>query len=146
MISNDSQIYLTLVKEGSRILRNSVIESAVVEVVNPQQKYGKWTEMSPIKHVCSTGEELHIKRAARVIKDAEYEDCVVKTTLGSAFVEYALQRPSKPRNMNMGRFLRSEEGKAYQNWNKMSNIEKLEFRVNEYALSQSCTVKNWELL
>ena len=89
MISNDSQIYLTLIKEGSRILRKSVIESAEVEVTNPSNEWGPWTELSPIEYSSTTGERLKIKRAARVIAEAEYGEAIVKTTLGSSFVNYA---------------------------------------------------------
>jgi hypothetical protein len=102
--------------------------------------------MSPIKHVCSTGEELHIKKAARVVKEAVYNEAVVKTTLGSAFVEMALTRPSRPRNMSANRFMRTDEGKAWQNWNKMTNEDRLKFRVDQYAESQGCTVRDWEVL
>lgn len=135
-----------MVNRGESLATASVIESAIVEVKNPKYKHGNWREISPIKHICSTGEELHIKRAARIIKDAVYNEVITNTTLCSAFVEWALTRPSKPRSMNMGRFLRTDEGKLFQNWNRLSNNDKLQSRVEEFASSQNCTVKYWELL
>ena len=132
--------------EGSRILRKSVIETAEVEVTNPSDKWAPWTELSPIEHTSSTGERLKIKRAARVIVEAEYGEAIVKTTLESSFIAYALTRPSKPRNMSFQRFLKTAEGKAFQNWNKMTDSDRLQYAVEEYASSQGCSIKDWEVL
>ena len=91
-------------------------------------------------------EKTVVVQPFKVIKEPIYHEALQITTLGSSFVEMALTRPIKPRSMNMGRFLRTSEGKAFQNWNKMSNVDKLQMRVEEYAENEGCTIRDWELL
>jgi hypothetical protein len=130
MIDKTSKILLTLVLGGESLATAGVYKSAEIKVLYPGTDSETVTTIKPLE----------------VVKKPVFNEVVNVTTLGNYFIEAALQRPSKPRNMSDGRFLRTDDGKIAQKWNKLSNIQKLEYAVNQYAISQSCEIKSWELL
>jgi hypothetical protein len=76
--------------------------------------------------------EVVIDVPMKTVKAPIYSEATATVTLGKHFLERALERPKGPK-YGFQRWLRSEEGKLYQNWNKLSEDKRVEIAVGIYV-------------
>jgi hypothetical protein len=86
-----------------------------------------------IKYDCGVVDfETVIDKPIQTIKHPEYKKATTGIVLGEAFVESALERP-KPPKRGYQRWLRTETGRLYQDWNTLSEIKRLERAIKIYV-------------
>lgn len=130
MMNKDSQISLTYVLQGEYLLNKGIYTTANVTVKNPNSR----------KEVFITNKPL------QTIKRAEYEKATQQVTLSSGFIEMALERPEKPEGMSFQRWLRTPLGQLYQNWNKLSDEQKIKFHVEQYVIDMGGEDYSYEII
>ena len=72
---------------------------------------------------------------SRTIKHPEYADCSRKVVLDYSFIEKALEIPESPKR-NSGdyhRWLRSDLGKLWSDWKKLSDEQKIKRHIEIYV-------------
>ena len=129
-MNKDSQISLTYVLQGEYLLNKGIYTTADVTVKNPNSR----------KEVFITNKPL------QTIKRAEYEKATQQVTLSSNFIEMALERPEKPEGMSFQRWLRTPMGKLYQNWNKLSDEQKINFHIEQYVMDMGGEDYSYEII
>jgi hypothetical protein len=129
-MNKDSQISLTYVLQGEYLLNKGIYTTANVTVKNPNSR----------KEVFITNKPL------QTIKRAEYEKATQQVTLSSSFIEMALERPVKPDGMSFQRWLRTPLGQLYQNWNKLSDEQKVKFHVEQYVIDMGGEDYSYEII
>lgn len=130
MMNKDSQISLTYVLQGEYLLNKGIYTTANVTVKNPNSR----------KEVFITNKPL------QTIKRAEYDKATQQVTLSSGFIEMALERPEKPEGMSFQRWLRTPLGQLYQNWNKLSDEQKIKFHVEQYVIDMGGEDYSYEII
>ena len=129
-MNKDSQISLTYVLQGEYLLNKGIYTTADVTVKNPNSR----------KEVFITN------KPSQTIKRAEYEKATQQVTLSSSFIEMALERPEKPEGMSFQRWLRTPLGQLYQNWNKLSDEQKIKFHVEQYVIDMGGEDYSYEII
>lgn len=130
MITTDNQISLTYELGGEYLLRKGSYTVADVTVKNPLSK----------------NEVFILNKPSQTIKKAEYDRATQQVTLSSSFIEMALEKPSKPEGMSFQRWLRTPLGQLYQNWNKLSNEQKVKFHVEQYVIDMNGEDYSYEII
>lgn len=130
MMNKDSQISLTYVLQGEYLLNKGIYTTANVTVKNPNSRKEMFITNKPLQ----------------TIKRAEYEKATQQVTLSSGFIEMALERPEKPEGMSFQRWLRTPLGQLYQNWNKLSDEQKIKFHVEQYVIDMGGEDYSYEII
>jgi hypothetical protein len=68
-----------------------------------------------------------------VIKQPEFKRCIQSTTLSTVFTEMCLTRPERPKDQNINRWFRTDAGKLFLDWKKLSVEEKVRRHVESYV-------------
>ena len=129
-MNKDSQISLAYVLQGEYLLNKGIYTTANVTVKNPNSR----------KEVFITN------KPSQTIKRAEYDKATQQVTLSSSFIEMALERPEKPEGMSFQRWLRTPLGQLYQNWNKLSDEQKIKFHVEQYVIDMNGEDYSYEII
>lgn len=129
-MNKDSQISLTYVLQGEYFLNKGIYTTADVTVKNPNSR----------KEVFITN------KPSQTLKRAEYDKATQEVNLNNSFIEMALERPSKPDGMSFQRWLRTPMGKLYQNWNKLSDEQKVNFHVEQYVMDMGGEDYSYEII
>jgi hypothetical protein len=117
MISTDNQISLTYYVGGECLKSSGIYTVADVTVRAPFTK----------------NEVFILNKPSQIIKPAEYNYSQTNITLGKAFIEGCLVAPTKPKDENYHRWLRTPLGQLSQLWKKMSDIEKIKYHIDLYV-------------
>jgi len=118
MISKDSQILLTYELGGECLVSPGIYTVADVTVKNSFTK----------------NEIFILNKPSRTLVEPVFEKAQCSVTLGSSFLENCLERPTKPKEVNFHRWLRTSLGKLSQDWNKYSDQQKIEFHIKQYVI------------
>jgi len=129
-MNKDNSISLTYTLGGETLIRSGVYTVADVTVKNPFTK----------------NEVFILNKPSQTIKKAEYNKATQQVTLSSSFIEMALERPVKPDGMSFQRWLRTPMGKLYQNWNKLSDEQKVKFHVEQYVIDMNSEDYSYEII
>lgn len=131
MINKDSKLRVSLKEINPYLISLGKYEAAKISVKNSFQ-YNE--NNKGIENVVIISE-------MKTIKEPEFRHPIRNVELGFSFIEECLKRPLKP-HKSASIF----EWDAYQKWNKMSNNEKLAFKINEYAESLNCVLIKFDLI
>ena len=129
-MNKDNSISLTYTLGGETLIRSGVYTVADVTVKNPFTK----------------NEVFILNKPSQTIKKAEYNKAAQQVTLSSSFIEMALERPVKPDGMSFQRWLRTPLGQLYQNWNKLSDEQKVKFHVEQYVIDMGSEDYSYEII
>ncbi|MCK9575562.1 MAG: hypothetical protein M0R51_06355 [Clostridia bacterium] len=131
MINKDSKLRISLKEINPYLISLGKYEAAEISVKNSFQydKNGKCIE------------EVTILSEMKIAKEPEFRHPIRNIKLGFSFIEECLKRPLKPH-----KDASISEWNIYQKWNKMSNNDKLEFRIQQYAESLNCEIIKFDLI
>lgn len=129
-MNKDNSISLTYTLGGETLVRPGVYTVANITVKNPFTK----------------NEVFILNKPSQTIKKAEYNKATQQVTLSSSFIEMALERPEKPEGMSFQRWLRTPLGQLYQNWNKLSDEQKIKFHVEQYIIDMGGEDYSYEII
>ena len=130
MISKDSKISLSFSEAGESLSKLGVYKTAEVYVKNAFTK----------------NEVFKINKPMQTIKRAEFTKSTRHITLGSAFVEKALEFPKKPEDTNYHRWLRTPLGRISQSWKKLSDEQKIKFHIEQYVFDMGGEDYKFEII
>lgn len=131
MINKDSKLRISLKEINPYLISLGKYEAAEISVKNSLQ----YNENN--KNI----EDVIIISEMKTVKEPEFRHPIRNIKLGFSFIEECLKRPLKPhKNASIS------EWNIYQKWNKMSNNDKLEFRIQQYAESLNCEIIKFDLI
>lgn len=117
MISTDNQISLTYTVGGECLKSSGVYTVADVTVKNGFTK----------------NEVFILNKPSKTVKPAEFNYSQTSITLGKAFIEGCLTAPTKPKDENFHRWLRTPLGKLSQEWKRLSDEKKIAAHIAIYV-------------
>lgn len=123
MSKEQRQISLTYVVGGECLVRPGKYTLADVEV----------------KHAGTENEVVTVKKPLEVIEEPIIKKAKVNVTLGSSFVEEALQPPHKPPYMKVERWLKTYKGAIAQKWHTLTDEQKISISVQQYVRDMNGT-------
>jgi hypothetical protein len=130
MITNENQISLTYYVGGECLKNSGVYTVADVTVKNPFAK----------------NEVFILNKPSQTIKPAEYNYSQTHITLGKAFIEGCLIAPTKPKDENYHRWLRTPLGKLSQEWKRLSDEKKIAAHIEIYVWDMGGTAYTYEII
>jgi hypothetical protein len=130
MITIDNQISLTYTVGGECIKKFGVYTVADVTVRNGFTK----------------NEVFILNKPSQTIKPAEFNYSQTSITLGKAFIEGCLEAPTKPKDENYHRWLRTPLGQLSQMWKKMSVEQKIKYHIDLYVKDMGGYDYTYEIL
>lgn len=129
MKTNYTQVSVTFEECGETLVSRGNYSSAKVQVLNSFQK----------------NEVFKVLEQSKTLREPEFKSATKTTTLGSAFVEMALEKPRPPKGKAHW-WLKTDEGKMAQKWGSYSDKEKVKMRLDSMANDQGLTVLTFDLL
>lgn len=127
---NDSTISLTYFIGGECLKKRGVYTVADVTV----------------KNGFANNEVFILNKPSRTIEAAQYVYSQTSVTLGKSFVENCLTAPTKPRDENYHKWLRTPMGKLSQMWKKLSDLEKIKYHIDLYVKDMGGYEYTYEIL
>jgi len=132
MITKDNKLVASFEEIGSHLTCRGNYKSAVLEVKNAFQFDKK------------TGESLEIVKTLepmQTIREPEYSHATRNVTFNNEFLMMSLSRPIKPR-----KGAPFSEWTIFEQWNKTSENDKIEFQLNKYAHDINSVLISFEVL
>ena len=130
MITTDNQISLNYFVVGECLKNSGVYTVADVTVRNPFTK----------------NEVFILNKPSQTIKAAEYNYSQTHVTLGKAFIENCLMAPTKPKDENFHRWLRTPLGKLSQEWKKLSDEKRIAAHIAIYVADMNGYDYSYEII
>lgn len=130
MITNENNISLTYYVAGE-CLKNS----------------GKYTVADvTVKNGFTKNEVFILNKPSKTIKPAEFNYSQTNITLGKAFIEGCLIAPTKPKDENYHRWLRTPLGKLSQEWKRLSDEKKIAAHIAIYVADMNGYDYSYEII
>lgn len=130
MSNNYSKISLTYTLGGEHLVKQGEYSVAKVKVINGFKDNEVFSVLSP----------------SQTITKPEYKYATQNITLSEKFVKDAYKRPTPPEGRNINWWLRTEEGKLFKNWNKLTPEQRVDTKVAIYVDSVGGRDYSFELI
>lgn len=130
MVNKETQISLTYTLGGESLVKAGVYQTAEVKVTNGFTKKEIFKVVKPMQ----------------TIKQAEYSKATKEVTLNNSFVQNCLERPVKPKDKPFSMWTREPIGKAFLDWNKLSEEQKIKAHIEQYVLDMGGEEFSYKIL
>lgn len=131
MINNNSTLSATFEECGNHLVSRGHYSRAKVQVQNGFNIGGK--------------EVVKVLEQSRTIEEPVFKSATKNTIMSFEFIKMALEKPRAPKG-KLHWWLKSDEGKISQKWGKISDEDKIQFRLEQMAHDQGMKLLTFEVL